>query len=118
VILAAEFVLTHSTKEEAQLKIEQFSTKRKATQPPGASMGSMFKNPEGDHAGRLIEASGLKGKRIGNAEISPVHGNFFINTGETRAADVKALIDLVRQTVKEDSRIDLELEIELIGEWQ
>lgn len=117
VVLAAEFRLFNCKKEEAQLKIEQFSAKRKATQPPGASMGSMFKNPEGDHAGRLIEAAGLKGTRIGNAEISPVHGNFFINKGETKAADVKALIELVQKTVKEKSGIELELEIELMGEW-
>lgn len=117
VILAAEFRLFNSTKGEAQSKIEQFSAKRKATQPPGASMGSMFKNPEGDHAGRLIEAAGLKGMRIGNAEISPVHGNFFINKGDTKAADVKALIELVKKTVKENSGVDLELEIELLGEW-
>jgi UDP-N-acetylmuramate dehydrogenase len=117
VILAAEFRLCNSTKEDAQKKIEQFSATRKATQPPGASMGSMFKNPEGDHAGRLIEAAGLKGTRIGNAEISPVHGNFFINKGETKAADVKALIELVKRTVKENSGVDLELEIELLGEW-
>jgi UDP-N-acetylmuramate dehydrogenase len=81
-------------------------------------MGSMFKNPEGDHAGRLIEAAGLKGMRIGNAEISPVHGNFFINKGETKAVDVKALIELVKRTVKENSGVDLELEIELMGEWE
>lgn len=118
VILAAEFKLFNSTKVEAQTKIEQFSAKRKATQPPGASMGSMFKNPEGDHAGRLIEAAGLKGTRIGNAEISPVHGNFFLNKGETKAADVKALIELVKKTVKENSGVDLELEIELMGEWE
>ncbi len=118
VILAAEFKLFNSTKVEAQTKIEQFSAKRKATQPPGASMGSMFKNPEGDHAGRLIEAAGLKGTRIGNAEISPVHGNFFINKGETKATDVKALIELVKKTVKENGGVDLELEIELMGEWE
>jgi UDP-N-acetylmuramate dehydrogenase len=117
IVLAAEFRLHNSTKEEAQSKVEQFSATRKATQPPGASMGSMFKNPAGDYAGRLIEASGLKGKRIGNAEISTVHGNFFVNTGETKAADVKALIDLVQKKVKEDSGKTLELEIELVGEW-
>lgn len=117
VILSAEFRLTNSTKEEAQSKVEEFSAKRKATQPPGASMGSMFKNPTADYAGRLIEASGLKGTRIGSAEISKVHGNFFVNTGDTKAADVKALIDLVKNTVKTNSGVDLELEIELVGEW-
>lgn len=117
VVLAAELSLVNTSRELAQSTIEQFSAKRKTTQPPGASMGSMFKNPEGDHAGRLIEASGLKGKRIGSAEISLIHGNFFINTGETKAADVKALIELVQKTVKKDSGVDLELEIEMIGEW-
>jgi UDP-N-acetylmuramate dehydrogenase len=118
IILSAEFRLILSTMEETQSRMEQFSAKRKATQPPGASMGSMFKNPTGDHAGRLIEASGLKGKRIGNAEISKIHGNFFINTGDAKATDVKALIDLARKTVKEKTGVDLELEIELAGEWK
>ncbi len=99
------------------VKIQQFSAHRKATQPPGASMGSMFKNPAGDYAGRLIEASGLKGARIGNAEVSPVHGNFFINHGNTKAEDIRALIQLVQKTVKEKQGIDLELEVELIGDW-
>jgi UDP-N-acetylmuramate dehydrogenase len=65
----------------------------------------------------LIEASGLKGVRIGNAEISPLHGNFFINHGTTKADDVRALIQLVQKTVKEKQGVDLELEIELVGEW-
>jgi UDP-N-acetylmuramate dehydrogenase len=81
-------------------------------------MGSMFKNPPGESAGRLIEAAGLKGKRIGNAQISPLHANFFLNLGEARAADVYALIQEARQAVREHSGIDLELEIQLVGEWQ
>ncbi|HSJ85686.1 MAG TPA: UDP-N-acetylmuramate dehydrogenase [Anaerolineales bacterium] len=117
IVLAAELRLTNSTKEEATVKIEQFSAHRKLTQPPGASMGSMFKNPNGDYAGKLIEACGLKGTRIGNAEISPLHGNFFINHANTKAEDIFALIQLVQKTVKEKQGIDLELEIELIGEW-
>lgn len=117
VVLAAELRLSNSTKEEVTVKIEQFSAHRKATQPPGASMGSMFKNPTGDYAGRLIEASGLKGTRIGNAEISPLHGNFFVNHANTKASDIFALIQLVQKTVKEKQGVDLELEIELVGEW-
>lgn len=116
-VLSAELRLVHSTKEEVTVKVEQFSAHRKATQPPGASMGSMFKNPDGDYAGRLIEAAGLKGTRIGSAEISPLHGNFFINHENTKAEDVRALIRLVQQTVKETQGVELELEIELIGEW-
>jgi UDP-N-acetylmuramate dehydrogenase len=117
IVLSAELSLKNSTKEDATVKIEQFSAHRKATQPPGASMGSMFKNPNGDYAGRLIEAAGLKGARIGNAEISPLHGNFFINHADTKAEDILALIQLVQETVKRKQGVELELEIELIGEW-
>jgi len=116
-VLSAAMKLENSSKEAVTATIEQFSAHRKATQPPGASMGSMFKNPDGDYAGKLIEAAGLKGARIGNAEISPVHGNFFINHGATRAEDVRALIELVMKTVKEKHGIELELEVELVGEW-
>lgn len=117
VILSAKFNLRYGIASEIQAKIAQFNRRRKTTQPPGASMGSMFKNPPGDFAGRLIEAAGLKGARIGSAEISQVHANFFLNTGDTRAADIKALIDLARETVKEKFGVTLELEVELIGEW-
>lgn len=118
IVLSALLKLKNSTNEEVSAKIEQFSERRKATQPPGASMGSMFKNPEGDHAGRLIEAAGLKGTRIGNAEISTLHANFFINHGETKADDVYALIRLVQNTVKDKFGVALELEVELVGEWR
>jgi len=117
IVLSAELALKNSTKEEVTVKIQQFSAHRKATQPPGASMGSMFKNPVGDYAGRLIESAGLKGARIGNAEISPLHGNFFINHANTKAEDIRALIQLVQKTVKEKQDVELELEVELIGEW-
>jgi UDP-N-acetylmuramate dehydrogenase len=117
IVLSAELMLKNATKEEVAVKIVEFSEQRKSTQPPGASMGSMFKNPKGDYAGRLIGAAGLKGARIGNAEISPLHGNFFINHGKTKASDVRALIEMAQFTVREKFAIDLELEIELIGEW-
>ncbi len=117
IVLSCLLKLKNSTQENVSATINKFSKRRKATQPPGASMGSMFKNPEGDHAGRLIEAAGLKGTRIGGAEISTVHGNFFINHGEARASDVRALIDLTRNTVRQKFGVELELEIELIGDW-
>ena len=117
VVLSAELSLKIATKEEVTVKIEQFSEHRKSTQPPGASMGSMFKNPSGDYAGRLIEAAGLKGTRIGNAEISPVHGNFFVNRGQTKASDIRALIELTQKTVADKFGVKLELEVELVGEW-
>lgn len=117
VVVGAEFNLTEDDPERLQGRIDDFVAHRKRTQPPGASIGSMFKNPPGDYAGRLIEAAGLKGTRRGNAEISTVHANFFVNLGEATADDVKALIDLARDTVKQNSGVDLELEIELVGEW-
>jgi UDP-N-acetylmuramate dehydrogenase len=117
IVLSAELRLKNATKEEVSVKIGQFSERRKTTQPPGASMGSMFKNPEGDYAGRLIDAAGLKGERIGNAEISPVHGNFFLNHGRTKASDIRALIELAQKTVETKFGVKLELEVELVGEW-
>jgi len=116
-ILSAQLALIHGDPQSIRTKMEQFSERRRETQPPGASMGSMFKNPNGDQAGRLIEAAGLKGRRIGNAEISKQHANFFINHGKTRAEDIRTLIELARNTVAEKFGIRLELEVELIGEW-
>jgi UDP-N-acetylmuramate dehydrogenase len=117
IILSAELELEHGDPATIQKKMEQLSARRRSTQPPGASMGSMFKNPTGDFAGRLIEAAGLKGKRIGNVEISTQHANFFVNHGQTKAKDIKALIDLARNSVTEKFGVKLELEVELIGEW-
>lgn len=117
IVLSAELKLQNSTKEAVTATLEQFGAHRKATQPPGASMGSMFKNPPDDYAGRLIETAGLKGTRIGSAEVSPLHGNFFVSHGATKAEDVRALIELVVKTVREKHGVELELEIELVGEW-
>ncbi len=117
IVISAQFRLKNATKEAVSVKIKEFSARRKASQPSGASMGSMFKNPAGDSAGRLIEAAGLKGTRLGNAEISTVHANFFINHGETRASDIRALIELAQKTIEEKFNVKLELEIELVGDW-
>lgn len=116
IILAAELKLSNGDPVQIQERMRSFIQKRKNTQPPGASMGSMFKNPVGDYAGRLIEAAGLKGTRIGNVEISAVHANFFVNHGETKASDVIALIELAQKTVQEKFDVALELEIEIVGE--
>jgi UDP-N-acetylmuramate dehydrogenase len=117
VVLAATFQLTPADPSELAKKADEFNDYRRRTQPPGASMGSMFKNPPGNAAGRLIDQCGLKGTRVGDAEISTVHANFFVNHGQAKASDVKALIDLAQQQVKEKFGIELELEIELLGEW-
>ena len=118
IVLSATFDLKLDYRGNLERRANEFIARRKATQPSGASIGSMFKNPEGDYAGRLIEACGLKGQRIGGAVISDKHANFFINvSGDARASDVKALIDLAHDTVLQRFDVDLELEIELVGEW-
>ncbi|MCC6147246.1 MAG: UDP-N-acetylmuramate dehydrogenase [Anaerolineaceae bacterium] len=117
VILSARFALSPSTPALVQEKMRKFSVQRRASQPPGASMGSMFKNPPGDFAGRLIEAAGLKGLRIGGAEISKKHANFFINTEEATAQDIWELIQQCRNGVMDTFGVDLELEIETLGDW-
>lgn len=117
VILAANLKLERSDPQSVQERMDGFSARRRSTQPPGASIGSMFKNPPGDYAGRLIEAAGLKGKRIGDAEISPVHANFFVNHGNASAADIGALIETAQETVAQKFGITLELEVELLGDW-
>jgi UDP-N-acetylmuramate dehydrogenase len=90
--------------------------KRNTTQPLTLpNSGSMFKNPPGTYAAKLIEQAGLKGKRVGNAQISEKHANFIVNLGEAKAADVVTLVDLVRRTVHQNTGVPLELEVKLVG---
>ena len=116
-ILSASLALSHSTREEVESCLETIFNRRTKMQPPGSSLGSIFKNPPGDKSGRLIEAAGLKGTRIGNVEISQKHANFFVNHGDAQAKDIYALIRLAQHTVKEKFDVQLEMEIELLGEW-
>ncbi len=106
----------HHDPVELTTAADGFVAHRKKTQPPGASLGSIFKNPPGDYAGRLIETSGLKGYQIGGVQVSPVHANFIVNLGNGTASDYYTLIQHVRQTVHEKTGVLLELEIERIGE--
>ena len=117
VVLQAELALSRKSPAEIEGQMTVYNERRRSSQPTGPSIGSMFKNPPGDYAGRLIEAAGLKGTQVGGAQISPVHANFFVNTGNATAADVKALIDLARKRVLQRFDITLGLEVELIGDW-
>jgi UDP-N-acetylmuramate dehydrogenase len=117
VVVSAAFRLMASTPEVTRARVEANIEARQRTQPRGASWGSMFKNPPGDFAGRLVEAAGLKGTQIGQAEISRLHGNFFLNRGGASATDVARLLIEARRRVEEASGVRLELEIELIGDW-
>ena len=103
--------------EKLRSLIEQYKQHRKRTQPPQQSAGSVFKNPPGDFAGRLIEQVGLKGRIHGKAQISERHANFIVNSGGASAADVVALIVEARNRVLEQFGVELELEVELRGEW-
>lgn len=117
VILAALLRLEPGDPAAIQAKMDELVAYRRRTQPPGASMGSMFKNPPGDYAGRLIEAAGLKGQVVGDAQISSLHANFFLNLGRASATDIAALLRQARQAVLDRFGIELELEIEMLGEW-
>jgi UDP-N-acetylmuramate dehydrogenase len=117
VVLEADFLVQPGDRRVLEARVAEMAARRKASQPPGASCGSVFKNPPGDYAGRLIEVAGLKGRRQGGAEISALHANFIVNHGTATAADVKTLIDLACQTVQARFGVTLELEIELVGDW-
>ena len=117
IILRAELQMTSAPVAEIEAQMSEFTARRKASQPPGATIGSMFKNPPGDYAGRLIETAGLKGYRIGQAQISPVHANFFQNLGGATAAEMLTLIKTAQETVKDKFGLELALEIEVIGEF-
>ncbi|MCX6053396.1 MAG: UDP-N-acetylmuramate dehydrogenase [Chloroflexi bacterium] len=118
VILSAKLALHSGDLEAIARMTKAHLDERRLTQPIGASMGSIFKNPPGDHAGRLIEAAGLKGTRIGGVEVSLLHANFMINDGSGSAEDFHRLIVLVQNKVREEFKVNLEPEIEIIGEWQ
>lgn len=114
--IAGWFSLPQGEASEAEQKIKSLLAKRLASQPlnwPNA--GSVFRNPPGDFAARLIEASGLKGYRIGGAQVSEKHANFIVNLGEAKAADIEALINHVRETVKARQGIELQQEVRIIG---
>ena len=100
-------------------QIEDYRKKRHESQPREPSAGCIFKNPPGNSAGRLIEESGLKGTRIGGAEVSGVHANFVVNTGDATSGDVLALVRLIRKGVRQAKGVDLEPEVMLYGkEWK
>jgi UDP-N-acetylmuramate dehydrogenase len=115
--VAAWFRFARGSGDRARQKIKELLAKRIATQPLAESnAGSVFRNPPGDHAARLIQASGLKGKRIGGAEVSTVHANFIVNKGGATARDIEELIELVQETVKRDANVALEREVRIVGE--
>lgn len=111
----------HLDREESSRvssKVRELVTKRKSSQPSGyPNSGSMFRNPTGDYAGRLVEAAGLKEKQIGRAQISAKHGNFIVNLGGASAEDIRQLMELARAEVQAKFGVDLIPEVKLLGRW-
>ena len=116
VIVECSLALEEGDCERIRRTMDARFLSRKSTQPVGTpNAGSVFINPEGDSAGRLIQACGLKGFRFGGAQVSEVHANFIVNTGSATAADVLDLIDHVRGVVRERHGIELETELRFLG---
>ena len=118
IILLLGIRLRRDDPPKLRATIEEHKQHRKRTQPPQPSAGSVFKNPPGDYAGRLVDQVGLKGLAIGKARISERHANFIVNVGGAKAADIAALIMEARNRVRERFGVSLELEVELRGEWE
>jgi UDP-N-acetylmuramate dehydrogenase len=117
VVTRARLRLKHDGKNDIMRKIQAELKARVQAQPVGThNVGSIFQNPPGDFAGRLIEGVGLKGTRVGGAQFSPKHGNFIVNTGQASSADVLSLIGMARSAVQRRFGIVLSLEINVVGE--
>jgi UDP-N-acetylmuramate dehydrogenase len=102
----------------ASSNVRELVTRRKSSQPSGyPNSGSMFRNPPGDFAGRLIEAAGLKGRRMGQSQISDRHANFIVNLGGAKASDVRRLMEVARSEVRRRFGVELVPEVKFIGEW-
>ena len=118
IVVRARFRGTAGDRDTAVKRIKDMANERAAKQPLAQpNTGSIFRNPPGDFAGRLIESAGLKGKRLGGAMVSEKHANFIVNTGDAMAKDILDLMWVCRREVKERFGIDLVPEVELVGEW-
>lgn len=117
VVVEGRLQLRPRPRPDIEADVRSLRDRRRDREPQKVSnAGSVFKNPPGDYAGRLIEAAGLKGTRVGGAECSPVHANWFVNTGAARAADMLELIRIARARVEEVHGVRLELEWKVIGD--
>ena len=118
IVVRARFKGIAGDRASAVRKIKEMANERMAKQPLAQpNTGSIFRNPPGDHAGRLIEAAGLKGTIEGGAMVSTKHANFIVNIGDASAWDVRHLMERCQAEVKERFGIDLRPEVELVGEW-
>ncbi|MFZ0245728.1 UDP-N-acetylmuramate dehydrogenase [Candidatus Binatus sp.] len=118
VITRVDFELARGDRAQLMARVAELKARRASRQPRGVpNAGSIFKNPPGNFAGKLLEGAGLKGTRLGGAAFSDQHANFIVNLGGAQAAEVRALIDMARNKVKEQSGVWLEPEVRLVGDW-
>jgi len=118
-VISATVQLARGDGEEAKRLMAKLTRERNQTQPiKSKNCGSVFRNPPGDSAGRLVQAAGLKGLREGAAVISQLHGNFIINEGGARASDVRTLVERARAEIKRRFNIEIEAEVEMVGRWK
>jgi len=116
IVLRANYALSPGDPEELKARIKEFRAQRMNGSPNKPSCGSTFKRPENDFPGRVIETAGLKGTRVGQLEVSPVHANYLVNHGGGTAKEALKLIELVRERVRERLGIELEAEVRVLGE--
>jgi UDP-N-acetylmuramate dehydrogenase len=115
IVVAAEFKIARTDPGDLAAQMERTAAERKGKTPVGSSCGSVFKNPPGHSAGRLIEAARLKGTRVGGAEISQKHANYIVNLGGATGDDILRLIDIARERVLQEFGVALELEVQIVG---
>jgi UDP-N-acetylmuramate dehydrogenase len=116
-VVAARLQLRPGVRATIEDAVRAIRAERQGREPKGVnSAGSIFKNPPGHHAGRLIEQAGLKGRRVGDAEVSWVHANWIVNRGDATAADVEALVRQCQEAVAEKFGVTLEPEVRIVGE--
>jgi UDP-N-acetylmuramate dehydrogenase len=119
VVMRVRMRLRYDEPAQVSARLHELARKRKASQPSGSpNSGSMFRNPPGDYAGRLIDAAGLKGTRAGACQISERHGNFIVNHGGAKAIDVRKLMELAKREVQEKFGVELVPEVKLLGDWE
>jgi UDP-N-acetylmuramate dehydrogenase len=118
IVTGVHFGLRRGDRGAIRERMDEIQRERHESQPvKGRSTGSVFKNPRGDYAARLVDMAGLKGTSVGGAMVSPDHANFIVNAGGATAADVAELVRRVQRAVREQSGVELELEMEAVGRW-
>jgi len=118
IVMLAGIRVHQEDPERLRAVLAEYKRQRRLTEPPPHRAGTIFKDPPGTDAGSLIEQAGLKGRTHGQAQISTAHANYIVNSGEARATDVAALIREAHQRVLEQFGVQLELDVELRGEWE